>query len=655
MANTLKPCLNDLISDQQSAFIEGRLLTDNALITFEINHFIKRKTQGLNGVAGFKIDVSKAYDRLKWRFIEQMMHKFGFHQLWVDRVMVCIRTVSYSFLHNGEVFGEVKPQRGIRQGEPISPYLYILCAEGLVLSLGATRRATHGEATLMNNILKKYERFSGQMINFNKSSIVFSPNTCEEDRRRICEVLQVHEADKPGKYLGMPMQLGKSKTEVFGFLSDRVEHKLQGWSNQELSKEGKLTLLKSAAQTMPSFWMSLFQIPVSLCESMERKMNAFSWGKGSSGKGIKWIAWEKLCMPKTQGGLGFHSLQTFNTAMLAKQGWRILTEVNPLVITILKAKYFPDDDFLNAQVGSNPSYVWRSIMSAHYAVKVGTRRRIGDGLGTRVWSVPWLPDREDGYLTTPVLSQLQDITVKGFMNTDGTNWDMDVDNGLFTVKSCYKWLQGDISNEMVNFWRRLWSLKLPGKLTTGLQQCIQVLPGDTATMVLVRAFAKCSNDQYLLSDWKEAQLNEKCCNNAGLRASRKWSKPQEGWVKVNVNAAIFQDGSIGIRCVIRDSQGQFLYARNRRIVGAWQPREAEAISLREAMTWVKELNFTYCVFETDCKALAEACNGKPGEAYFGTIVLEYVYLLKHINHMLVEFIYRSANNVAHELVKATYS
>lgn len=78
----------------------------------------------------------------------------------------------------------------------------------------------------MNNILKKYERLSGQMINYNKSSIVFSPNTCEENRRQVCEVLQVHEADKPGKYLGMPMQVGKCKIEVFGFLSDRVEHKL---------------------------------------------------------------------------------------------------------------------------------------------------------------------------------------------------------------------------------------------------------------------------------------------------------------------------------------------------------------------------------------------------------------------------------------------
>lgn len=123
-------------------------------------------------------------------------------------------------------------------------------------------------------------------------------------------------------------------------------------------------LLKSAAQTIPSFWMSLFLIPATLCEGMERKMNDFWWGHGQAGKGVKWMAWERLCMPKASGRLGVHDLKKFNLSMLAKQGWRILNASNPLVTAIMKAKYFPNTDFLNAQLGSNPSYAWRSIMSA---------------------------------------------------------------------------------------------------------------------------------------------------------------------------------------------------------------------------------------------------------------------------------------------------
>lgn len=113
LANRLKPCLNSIISNNQSAFIEGRLLTDNAMLTFEINHYIHRKTQGIDGVAALKIDISKAYDRLEWRYITSMFRKMGFPQHWVDRVMQLVTTVSYNFVRDGKIFGEVKPTRGI--------------------------------------------------------------------------------------------------------------------------------------------------------------------------------------------------------------------------------------------------------------------------------------------------------------------------------------------------------------------------------------------------------------------------------------------------------------------------------------------------------------------------------------------------------------
>ncbi|XP_074374105.1 uncharacterized protein LOC141714486 [Apium graveolens] len=135
---------------------------------------------------------------------------------------------------------------------------------------------------------------------------------------------------------------------------------------------------------------------------------------------------------------------------------------------------------------------------------------------------------------------------------------------------------------------------------------------------------------------------------------RKWEKPNEGWIKVNVDAAVFQD-SIGCGAVIRDAQGVFMGAFCKKVEGAWRPREAEAIALKEALSWIAELGYGSCVFETDSKELMQACKKAPGESHFGTIVGDCLHLLKHINQVLVQFAFRSANSVAHELARATHS
>lgn len=203
----------------------------------------------------------------------------------------------------------------------------------------------------MKRILRRYEEVSGQAVNFHKSRIIFSPNTRTSDRVKVIETLQVREIGVPSKYLGMPMFVGRNKSEVFAFLVDKVGQKLQGWDNAPLSKGGKLVLLKTAAHAVPNFWMSLFLLLTNICDSIEKKMNGFWWGHGSNNRGIRWMAWDKLCAPKCGGGLGVRSLRNFNVALLAKQGWRILNEVNTLVYGIMKARYFSKTDFLNADLG----------------------------------------------------------------------------------------------------------------------------------------------------------------------------------------------------------------------------------------------------------------------------------------------------------------
>lgn len=213
-------------------------------------------------------------------------------------------------------------------------------------------------------VLQTCATSSGQCINFEKSSVYFSNNTGREQRDGIKMALGIREVVQFESYLGLPTLVGRSKYRTFSFLKDRVWKKIQGWKRQLLSRAGKEILIKAVAQSIPTYTMGVFQLPVKLCNELNAMCARFWWGQVGNERKIHWRSWDVLSQPKREGGMGFRDIRAFNLTMLAKQGWRLLQDKGSLLYGCFKARYFPRSSFLEAADVSNSSYVWKSLIAA---------------------------------------------------------------------------------------------------------------------------------------------------------------------------------------------------------------------------------------------------------------------------------------------------
>ena len=175
LANRLKRVLHSVINEAQSAFVPGRLIMDNVMVAFETMHSIDKKRKENEGLMAIKLDMSKAYDRVEWAYLESMMKKMGFGERWISLIMMCVTSMSFSILINGEPKGAITPSRGLRQGDLLSPYLFLLCGEGLSAMLKKKEREG-----LIRGVSAARQAPSISHLFFADDSVIFYRATKEE-------------------------------------------------------------------------------------------------------------------------------------------------------------------------------------------------------------------------------------------------------------------------------------------------------------------------------------------------------------------------------------------------------------------------------------------------------------------------------------------
>ncbi|XP_010431111.1 PREDICTED: uncharacterized protein LOC104715400 [Camelina sativa] len=237
-------------------------------------------------------------------------------------------------------------------------------------------KAEESECKVVMDIIGNYGKASGQEVNLEKSSIMFGKKVPPDVRSRIKTVIGISSEGGMGSYLGIPENLQGSRTNVFSYVNDRLDERVNGWSAKTLSKGGKEIMIKHSTTKLTG------------------AISKFWWKSNDKARGMHWVAWDKMCEDKCDGGLGLRALEEFNDAMLAKQYWRLIHYPNSLMARVMRGRYFLRKHPLRATKPYSPSFAWRSIFSVKGLVERGARWIVGSGCDILVWRDPWIPDHQ---------------------------------------------------------------------------------------------------------------------------------------------------------------------------------------------------------------------------------------------------------------------
>jgi hypothetical protein len=386
------------------------------LALHEIAHELRVKRLG--GLF-LKLDFEKAYDRVDWDFLREVLRRKGFSATMVHRLMQLVSGGQTAVNVNGEIGPFFRNARGVRQGDPLSPILFDFMVDALAAMLSRAKEAGHilglvrhlipggithlqyADDTMvmiepsdedianLKLVLISFELMSGLKINLAKSEVVVVGTTPLE-QERVARLLNCRLGTFPIKYLGLPLSNKSLRASDWEFLTAKVAKRVDPWQGSFLASAGRLELTNSCLSSLPLFAMSLFMLFDSTHAAFDKVRSRFFWEGVGDKRKYHMVDWATVCRPKEAGGLGILNTRHMNIALMLKWVWKLYHNADGLWAELIRAKYLGENDLFSPLVPTKGSQFWNSIQKVKWYFKLGAKHSVRNGKRTFFWLDWWL-------------------------------------------------------------------------------------------------------------------------------------------------------------------------------------------------------------------------------------------------------------------------
>lgn len=365
-----------------------------------------------------KVDLKKAFDSLNWSFILLILKALSFPESLINLIEQCITTTWFSVLINDEIGGYFKGSRGLRKGDPLSPYLFVLSMEVLAQllkknfaegNIGYHPAADNPEITHLAFADDLMIFFDGQRSSLQQiadtmdSFASWSGLTMNKDKTElfVAGMSQIETSDLstlgfslgslPVRYLGLPLMHRKLRISDYRPLLDQLKRRFSSWSSRALSFAGRRQLLATVIFGILNFWFSSFVLPKGCVNEIESLCSRFLWNGNITSRAAAKVSWRVVCLPRKEGGLDLRDLHTWNKTLSLKLVWLLHSESQSLWAFWSKRHRLKGTSVWSMDDKKQSAWIWKSILKLRPLAQRFLRCDVGNGLLVSFWYDYWLP------------------------------------------------------------------------------------------------------------------------------------------------------------------------------------------------------------------------------------------------------------------------